>query len=76
MNIIHAELISNKTVIWFNLDGMDDLPKNITRIIVDDQVYTIINTDCMTSIIGRVNFAVMIDNDKPNHFIGKNATWS
>lgn len=76
MNIIHAELINNKTVIWFNLDGMDDLPKNITRIIVDDQVYTIINTDCMTSIIGRVNFSVMIDNDKPNHFIGKNATWS
>lgn len=61
MNIIHAELINNKTVIWFNLDGMDDLPKNITRIIVDDQVYTIINTDCMTSIISRVNFAVMND---------------
>lgn len=69
-------MINNKTVIGFNLDGMDNLPKNITQIIVDDQVYTIINTDCMTSIIGRVNFAVMIDNDKPNHFIGKNATWS
>lgn len=76
MKITHAELIGNKTVIWFNLDGIDDLPENITQIIVDSQVYAIIKTDYMTSIIGRVNFAIMIDDDEPNHFIGKNATWA
>lgn len=75
MKITHAELIGGKTVIWFNLDGIDDLPENITQIIVDSQVYAIIKTDYMTSIIGRVNFAIMID-DKPNHFIGENATWA
>lgn len=76
MKITHAELIGDKTVIWFNLNSIDDLPENITQIIVDRQVYAIIKTDYMTSIIGRVNFAIMIDDDKPNHFIGKNATWS